>query len=138
MSITLEDFYKDYKEKYKDTEFHLEKKEYKRLVGLITDHIMDTVKKGRVVKFPLNLGQFYIYKRLQKHKPIDWYNTKKYGKVIRHFNFQTDGYVYRFGWDKRKARFTNKTLYEFKVLRKHSRSLKPLIDQGKLTIFKKW
>lgn len=137
MSITLTDFYKDYRKKYKNTEYHLESAEYKKIVNLITNEILEQVHQGKKVKLPLNLGELYIIKKIQKKRPIDWVNTKKYNKVIYHNNFHSEGYVYRFKWAKATARFKNKKMYEFRPMRKNSRYLTQLIKAGKLTIFRK-
>ena len=51
-----------------------------------------------------------------RNKPIDWKNTRKYKRIIKHLNLNTDGYSYRLRWykvGKFDVRLRNGTLYCF-------------------------
>lgn len=134
MSKTLTHFYRDYRGQNKDTHFDIDQGEYKFLVKLILKEILEEVLSGSTVKFPINLGEFYIYKKRQKRKPIDWMNTKKYGKYIYHLNLHSDGLIFRYRWNKTKARFINKSIYEFRPSRKNARALAKLAKADNLEI----
>jgi len=136
MTKTLTHFYRDYRKKNKGTHYDIDQGEYKRLVKIILNEVLEEVQSGHTYKFPYNLGEFYIYKKRQKRKPIDWQNTKKFGKYIYHLNLHSDGLIYKYKWNKSKARFINKTIFEFKPSRNNARNLAKLAKADELNIVK--
>jgi cell division protein YceG involved in septum cleavage len=136
MTKTLTNFYRDYRTKNKDTHFDLVQGEYKFLVKVLIKEILNDIQSGKTFKFPFNLGDFYIYKKRQKRKPIDWKNTKKFGKYIYHLNLHSDGLIFKYKWNKNKARFINKSIYEFKPSRANARALAKLAKADNLEIVK--
>lgn len=57
--------------------------------------------------------------------------AKEEKKLVYHFNEDTNGIRYRFGWGKNRVLMTNKTLYSLKMTRTNKRYLSSLIKQGK-------
>jgi hypothetical protein len=134
MTKTLTHFYRDYRKKNKDTHFDLVQGEYKFLIKLLLKEALKDIQEGNSFKLPLNLGELYIYKKRQKRKPIDWQNTKKYGKYIYHLNLHSDGLIFKYKWNKSKARFINKSIYDFRPSRKNARALAALAKADNLEI----
>lgn len=94
-----------------------ERNEYTAVCKLFIKKMVDELIEGKLVKLPHMLGVLGIIKmRNTNHKPIDWKNTKKYKKIIRHLNLATDGYSYRLRWykiGKFDARLRNGKVYCF-------------------------
>src|SRR5678810_491224 len=63
----------------------------KNIAEMITDEIDG-------FKLPFGLGYLCAGKYMPKTPPINWKETKKHGKVIRHLNFKTGGYCVRSYW----------------------------------------
>src|SRR5690606_10468782 len=73
------------------------------------------------VRIPYALGYLRINKskvhsNTQRRK-IDNNLKKQKGIVIYHDNRHTNGYFFFWDWNSKKARFTNRKLYEFKATR---------------------
>jgi hypothetical protein len=90
---------------------------YSNVCKLFIKKMVEELVDGKLLKLPHMLGVMGIIKmKNTKHKPIDWKNTRKYKKVIRHLNLGTDGYSYRLRWykiGKFDARLRNGKLYCF-------------------------
>ena len=95
------------------------------------EHILET---GETVKLSGGLGEFTIQKKksvkiaIINGEPkvalsVDWKKTKEKGKKIYNFNYDTDGYRFRWLWIKRNAMFRNKDFWYFKPSRTTSRLL---------------
>lgn len=102
------------------------------------DYILETGKK---VKFPYGFGDFTITKYKPKKEkelpdgtkiiglPINWAKTKEHGKLIYHMNFNTEGFKFKWQWDKKNARFQYSALWCFKPSRVTSRLLNHYLSQ---------
>lgn len=124
--------------------------------GVLSDYlstIMDEViLHNYEYRLPLRLGYIKILKRKPKpfylkngmidtkHYPIDYKRTKELWetdpvarekkKLIFITNEHTDGYRYKFWWDKRGSNIKNKNAYSFEPVRIHQRKLaKVLTDE---------
>lgn len=138
-SKTLDNFYKDYYNEFKETSFHLEKKEFKHAVQLIFKLIVQELFAGNTIKLPYNLGELYIDKfQLKGKKKIDFGASRKYGKIIYYSNLHSDGFTYKVIWSKNKSRFQNRKLYHFKLTRANSRELSKRIKTQQIKIFKNY
>lgn len=95
------------------------------------DHILET---GEIVKLDEGLGAFTIRKRkpvktrmingeMKIALPVDWKKTKEKGKKIYHFNFETEGYKFKWWWIMRLATFSNISVWTFKASRDSRRLL---------------
>lgn len=64
---------------------------------------------------PHKLGQIRVkaFKYNPKSTSIDFYNTKKYNKLIKFLNRHTFGYTYRRWWEKEHVIFKNRSVYHF-------------------------
>lgn len=74
-------------------------------------------------KLPLALGLHRIKKRKirgQIKPKIDFNNTKLLGKTVYHLNKHTNGYYFRWFWDKEDCRFKNKAFYNFELTKKNT------------------
>ena len=105
----------------------------------------DMIYNAVDVYFPFNLGTLGIRKYdctprvnsigavVMSQTPVDYKATKELWtrneearekkKLVRHLNEHTDGYRYRFFWDKTTNNLKGKSLYQFVALRKFSRLL---------------
>jgi hypothetical protein len=102
------------------------------------------VMDGETVILPVNMGKLLImgYEKkvgiaedgtLINKLPIDFKRTRELWDtnedarekriLIRHLNKHTDGKVYKFVYNKSKARYKNKSAYRFKATRTHNRNL---------------
>ncbi len=98
------------------------------------DYLLETGKKA---PFPYGFGKFAICKfKPRKTKlnnegkeviglPVDWKKTREYGKKIYHMNFGTEGFKFKWMWERDSARFEKYTLWNFKPSRVSSRLLNP-------------
>ncbi len=78
------------------------------------------------------------------HLPIDFKATKllwlkdpktrEEKKVVRLVNSHTDGFRYRFYWDKRTSNIQNQTVYSFLPARSHSRKLSEVLKNEDITV----
>jgi len=95
------------------------------------DYILET---GEMVKLPNGLGEFSILKKKRKptnekyekkikNLPIDWPKTRLKGKYIYFLNYETEGYTFKWMWNRRTATFRLPRLWYFKPSRASSRLL---------------
>lgn len=129
-SYTIADFYTSYCE-YVDGN-PLYQISYKTFREIISDYFRylrdEIIEKGKEVRLPCRMG----YLTIVKHKPkeytgkslrIDYAESKKYGKVIYHLNEVTNGFKYRFYWNKQNMITHNKTKYQLVMTRDNKRRL---------------
>lgn len=125
-------------EKFKeDSDLKIEKKVWKKVIEqfntLMVEHMIES---GETVNVIHGLGDMRVEKRKIKPRdvvingkkvrtgmPIDWFETKRQGKVVYHKNYHTDGYKCNFYWSPYSARFTNAICWKFKAARLASRYL---------------
>lgn len=100
------------------------------------DYVLET---GHRCKFIHGFGDFAITKwKPDKTKiingeekvtlPVDWKKTKEAGKKIYYFNYNTDGYKFKWKWFARVGRICDTSLWNFKPSRVSSRLLKHYIQ----------
>jgi len=138
----INDYYKYYKSKYPND--NISKKDFKNIFTIFNKELTkEIIEKGKV-KLPKRFGEIEIIKKKREvyinkegvvinNKPIDWKATKdlwaindeaKENKVlIRHNNKHTGGYVFRIAYNKKVAKYKNKSVYFFKPVRDFSRSI---------------
>ena len=114
---------------------------YKKFRVIFTEYINMMmrliIERSGVFKLPSRLGKVYV----AKHRPkrisggfglnVDFQNSKKLGKKIYHLNEHTDGYQYRFIWDRYGASVHNIAYYELIHTRTLKRSLAREIKNNK-------
>ena len=122
-SITLKDFYRKYRADQraegKPCSEILSEKRYKKLMESFFTAIMHKIiYENHTFLMPHSLGSITVktYKNdnLRKCK-VDFNQTKKLGKVVRHLNRHTYGDAFGIGWDKSYVQFRNNTFYCFKT-----------------------
>lgn len=143
-SHTIKDFYKSYQEYVADNPLY--QIEYKTFREIITDYFQylrdQIIEEGREVKLPCRLGSLYVIKHRPKHLDgrslrVDYYSTKKYGKLMYHLNEHSDGYKYRFRWDRRECNVPNRSKYNLVMTRQNKRRLASIIKNNERDYFEK-
>ena len=129
-SYTGKDFYKSYIDYVGDNPLY--QVEYRVFRDIINDYFKylrdELIENGKEIKLPCRLGTLSIV----KHKPkeysgrslrIDYAETKKVGKIVYHLNEKTNGYKFRFYWNKHNMLVKNKTKYQLVMTRANKRRL---------------
>ena len=112
---------------------YVDKKMYVRIVEDYCKHLADSiVDGGEIVKLPYNKGPIGIFKWLSKSTklskaPVDWVKSKELGKKVYLTNAHSNGYVYKFFWDKGLRQKTLLSFYKFKACRALTRRLAEVI-----------
>lgn len=132
MIINDKVFADDYIQQHEGSILNVTKDQYLEVVKLICEDILNRIISGLPKELPFNLGAFKIIKYKTRVKYINWKETKRLGKYVYYLNLHSDGYSYKFKWDKSKARFYGQNLYKFKLKRVISRSLAKGIKENKL------
>jgi len=131
---TIQDSYKDYLIKYPEgSDYYLKYLEYRDITTMFLKHMTEQlVYKSTTICLPFRLGEITVV----KHKPVykslknmvmDWDKSKEQNKQVRQFNEHSNGYVYRFYWDRKKSMTDNKTAYIFKPARAIKREVARLV-----------
>lgn len=122
LTYTIYDFYESFE--------HKDKIDKKAFIALIKDFFQDFFNKVSIgrkrYKLPHQLGINRIKKNKIKGiiKPkIDFNTTKKIGKTVYHLNKHTNGYYFKWFWDKDGTRFKNRPFYSFELTKKNSQAL---------------
>lgn len=135
--------YKDFCRKHPDIE--ITAKQYANVVRtyntMFRDYILET---GEKTKMPWGIGYFSVNKKKTKKwginphtgeralaLPIDWKKTKENGKLIRNFNYHTEGYAFRWVWFSDTAYFYKADIWNFKPSRTSSRALADKLIRAK-------
>jgi|ETNvirenome_6_85_1030632.scaffolds.fasta_scaffold58796_2 hypothetical protein len=79
------------------------------------------VKTGMPQDLPNKMSFLQLVKYKPKVQPINWQETRKQGKHIRHNNLHTGGYQTFLRWSKRNTNFRNDFLWSFTPTRTHKR-----------------
>lgn len=119
LTYTIYDFYETFELKDK-----IDKQTFINLAkDFFSFYFERIVVQRKRYKLPSGLGVHRIKKRKLKAsiKPkIDFYTTKKIGKTVYHLNKHTNGYYFRWFWDKEGVRFKNKAFYNFELTKKNT------------------
>jgi len=133
-----EEYIKEFDENHP---YHISYSEYRDIVSDYLKYVSEEiVVRSMQYKLPFRLGILSVY----KHKPtfkstnkmsVDWKETKKQGKKIYLFNNHSNGYRYRFTWNRNggNARFLK--TYAFKASRSNSRTIASLVKERKNDYF---
>jgi len=129
--------YKEYiKDKVPGTPLYVNRKQYGDIIRRANEAISDYVLKDTYhLRLPFALGILYIVKKrinyAASNLPIDWENSKKYGKRIYHTNEHTNEYRYRWMWNLKRASVKHGACYFFIPCRTNSRNLAKILKTGK-------
>lgn len=157
---TTPDYYRHYLKKncHKDmnSKYRVSQTVYTRILKEFFNRIYsERIYTGGEFILPYNMGKLFIRKvetkvkldsegRLINHLPVDFGATRKLWRenptayenrvLIRHLNKHTNGYLYKFIYNKVTARFKNKSAYRFEATRTHKRELAKLAKSNKSNI----
>ncbi len=136
-SHTIVDFYNNYSQQIKkESVYDVTYEQYKKVVIDYFKFLRDElIENGKELKLPYRLGRLSIIKRKpkvleRKSLRIDFAATRQYDKIIYHLNEHSDGYKYRFYWNKHDCNVMNKTKYELVMTRYNKRRLAVIIKGG--------
>jgi hypothetical protein len=131
---TLQDMYKEYVQVYpEDSIYFLNYSEYRDITAMFLKHLASqVVQKSLTVTLPFRLGEISVVKHKPAYKSlrnmaIDWDRSKELNKQVRQFNDHSNGFVYRFHWDRKKSILHNKTVYIFSPARVNKREVARLV-----------
>lgn len=129
-SYTGKDFYTSYCDYIEDNPLY--QVDYKTFRGIINDYFKylrdELIENGKEIKLPCRLGTLSIVKHRPKEYTgkslrIDYAESKKLGKMVFHLNEITNGYKFRFYWNKYNMLVKNKTKYQLVMTRDNKRRL---------------
>ena len=128
---SLKDSYSSYRE---TTKSPVSLKVYKEVIGDLNKDIMQYLMEGGIFTMPYRLGIIRIkkIKNNLNNLKIDFKHYLTTGQKIYHLNDHSNGYYYRWLWDKYKAGviIKNKGRYKFVFSRANKRALAKLIKEG--------
>lgn len=129
---TMPDMYEDYLSTISGNDVYtISYSVYKNIISdymkLVSDLLLNESGKFRM---PAGLGVLQIakvkpmyLKDIQYQPGIDWSETVKHGKVIRHFNDHSNGFKYKFMWHKTFFHVKYLKSYRFVATRENKRTL---------------
>jgi len=138
-SYTINDYYNFYIEKVEDNPLY--KIDYATYRSIVSDYLKfiseQIIMKSREFKLPSRLGSIFVFKRMParyefKYLRVDFGATKEYGKAILHLNEHSDGFNYRFRWQKSDAYVKNQKMYEMIMTRHNKRLLARAIKEYRI------
>jgi hypothetical protein len=141
---TIQDSYPDYLEKYPEgSVYYLTYSEYRDIVVAYFRHIANqVVHKSKTVTLPFRLGEISVEKHKPAYKslrnmPIDWDRSTELNKQVRQFNEHSNGFAYRFHWNRSRCQVGFKTVYIFQASRFNKREVARLIKTRQNDYFQK-
>lgn len=133
------DMYNDYIKEFKpDNPFYIDAKTYREIQKKYYNALMDKlIFHAYVLKLPYRLGFFGIIKRRvnfnsKSQSSIDWVETKKLGRYIRHVNDHSANFRFLFVWSKVKCMVINKNVYRLVMSRTNKRLLAKAIKEDRV------
>lgn len=125
------DFFRYYKKEYAYKKFAskfndnpgliVDASTYAAVVSDMLEMITEKIISGEQFKLPLNMGTIGIRKRKMNFDTlltnnmlkIDYHESRKVQQKVYFTNEHTDGYRYKWKWDKRKCKIPGKSVYKF-------------------------
>lgn len=118
LTHTIYDFYESYPLK--------DKIDKKLFISIVKSFFEEAFKKVSIDRkrfsFPYTLGTHRIKKRKLSsriHHKVDFAKTKELGVTVFYTNKHTNGYYFKWYWDKEYCRFKNKSYYSFEITKKN-------------------
>lgn len=134
-AYTIKDFFNSYKE-YTDTN-KLMDIQYPLFRQILQDYFVflrdSIVEDGRIMLLPGRFGDISVrkYKGDPKRLQFDYKSAKELNTGVWHFNEHTDGYRYRFYWNKVLLLVKNCTKYQMIFTRANKRHLAEILNNRK-------
>ena len=133
-SYTIIDFYNSYlKHISTNPIYNVDYRLFRAILLEYFDHIMDEVlMRSSDFKLPARMGKIYVYKVKpavydRRHMNVNFRETNLQGELVLHFNEHSDGYRYRFHWEKKDMLTAFSSAYEMVFTRNNKRKLSYLI-----------
>lgn len=143
-SYTLQDMYKEYVKEY--PEGHIYYLDYTSYIDITTAFLKylneQIVYKSATVTLPFRLGRVSVAKykphyKSVKNMTINWTKSKELDKHVVNFNEHSNGYLYRFWWDRTSCQVEFKTMYRFIPVRSMKRTVAKLIKNKENDYFER-
>lgn len=111
--------YKMYKQDYRLVNKAVTYKLHKAIVAEFLNQVWHYIlTENWVFTAPASMGQFYVkVVETANSKYTDWIETRKQGKVVKRYNFHTNGKQFKIIWAKVLFKNPRKSLYSFKACR---------------------
>ena len=108
------------------------------LILYITSSFTDIIEDNLPFKMPCRLGVLRVKKSKMNYKDknklkVDWKTSKEANKIVYHLNDHTNGYKFRFWWEKRGP-IKNLSVYSFTPIREYKRLLSSILKDKNRTI----
>lgn len=130
IDITTKNAYHKYNEGHKNDGFQLSKEDYDLICDKFAEKVIKKIiYENALWKIPFNGGNVFVEKN-KAGLPIDWNLSKKYGKIIKHLNPHTSGYICKIKWKRGGCNYKNKGWYSFQPTRSFKRALKEAIQNN--------
>lgn len=133
-SYTIADYYLSYKDYIQEgSQYDISYQTFKAIVTDYFKYIRDEVMlNSKEVKLPCRLGTLQIIKHQPKeytNKSLrwDWKATRELGKPVYLLNDHSNGWKYRFHWQKKDIIVKNIKKYMFIACRQNKRDLAQII-----------
>ena len=142
-SLGLRDMYKYYiKDKKPGSPLYVDYKTYAYILKETNKKIAQLVLGGIYHVFlPCNMGKLKVVKKrldFAKGKlPVDWKSSKEHGRLIYHTNDHTDGYRYKWFWERHTSIAVNKSFFRFVATRTNNRELAKRLNNKEFDCFEK-
>ena len=128
--------------------------EFYTIIRQVNNDIADNIKKGNAIRLPSLMGTFELFKfkpnikfkngKLRTNLPIDWNRTLELWENDKEafrdktlLRFELD-YIYRLKYNPYRARFTNKTIFQFQFIREIKQSISKEIQKGNIDALLKY
>lgn len=132
-SRTIASFFLDYDTFV--TENQLMDVDFKTFKGILTDYFEhlanEVIECGKIVVLPAQCGEISIRRYVCNTRLLqfDYKSAKEQGAPAWHFNDHTNGFRYKFYWDKRRLRVKNCTKYQLSFVRANKRRLAAILKR---------
>lgn len=126
VELGIKDIYKYYRSNlYVTKHDKVLYKEYSKIIYAVNKKIAEKLLEGKYIKFPYNLGKFYIRKVKNnfKHLKFDYAHFNKTGEFSYHLNIHSNMYHAKWFWEKISCRIPGNTIYSFIPSRENKRAL---------------
>ena len=133
---TLADMYGDYIKEFEESSlYYMTYAEYIEITTLFLKHLADEmILRSATVTLPFRLGDMSVVKRKPAYKSlrnmvIDWVTTKALHRRVYQFNDHSNGFVYKFDWNRGKCTVPYKINYVFSATRANKRLVAKLVKE---------
>lgn len=151
-SYGVQDAYKYYKKiRPKNNQFNLTQTQYSQIIREINNLLILSFLQGNNINFPKRMGTLYLVKnttklynkkgKLRNTYPINWKKTLELWETDQEaYNNRSlvkdiTKQVFKVKYDKSKANYLNKSVFDFKINRAFKLKLKECIIENKIDAY---